>query len=129
LGLSCTFGNLFEWEVLLGKDEEAGARFLEALKRRGLTVGRVMELFPGYRYIFLCGGEETARIVEDMPQIATLYICRVYLYRAEDGLRMGYVNMENLLKVFGRYLSRETRGELMELGLKVRSAAEEVRRR
>ncbi|MDQ7082390.1 MAG: DUF302 domain-containing protein [Aquificota bacterium] len=123
--LNPLLGGVFDWETDAGRVESA-ERLIQALERRGVRVSGVFEISPGYSYLFICGDGWVSKVVEDMPQIATFYICRIYVYREDGRVRVGYVNVESLIKVFGRYLSAESREVLTDMFLKVRLAVEEV---
>lgn len=122
-------GDVFEWELELGRVGSTG-ELVKALEGKGIEVSGIFQPSQGYSYLFICGDGWVRKVIADMPQIATFYICRVYIYRDREGkIRVGYVNMENLIKVFGRYLSPESRKILADIFSRVRSAVEEVGKR
>ncbi len=124
-----SFSDVFEWEVeVKGENVEAVAeRLTLSLKRKGIEVEKTLKLGKDYVYLFVCG-ERNETLAKLAPKLLTLYLCRVYVYRGEDGrVRVGYVNKENMLKVFERHVTKEGYEEIESFTEKVISALEEVR--
>ncbi len=124
--LGFSFGDIFEWEVEVGEDVKG--KLIRSLEEKGVEAVKVFELSPTYTYLFICGG--APGVLQDLPQLLTFYICRVYIYRDTRGnSKVGYVNAGNLMKVFGKHLSEEERRSLKEFTERVVSAIEEVRKK
>ncbi len=127
--VTLSFSDVFEWEVEVeGESVEAVAKKVTfALKREGVKVEKILKLGEDYVYLFVCG-ERNETLAKFAPKLLTLYLCRVYVYKGKDGrVRVGYVNKENLLKIFEKYVPKEGYRELESFTGKVVSVLEEIR--
>lgn len=62
---------------------------------------------PKFDVFLACNLSYGEKILKSLPQFGALAPCRVYTYETKDGIRIGYINMELLSKMYRSYLSKD----------------------
>jgi len=120
-------------EVMRGIDFEEVKRLLKtAFERRNMDVLELVDVSKEGRrfsYMLLRSPSYMGNVLGEFPQLGVLFPWRVYLYEREDGsVVVGCVNVDTLLRLFGKDLSEEAKGLLRKMNEEIRSGIMEVRR-
>ncbi len=119
-------------EVIEGIDFEDVKLLLKtALDGRNMNVLGVIDVSaekPRFSYMLVCNLSYAEKIFREFPQLGVMAPCRIYLYEKKDGsVVVGFVNVDTLLKVFGKYLSPQAKEFFRKADNDVRSAIKEVK--
>ena len=119
-------------EVIKGMDFEDVKLLLKtALDGRNMNVLGVVDVAkekPRFSYMLVCNLSYAEQIFREMPQLGVMAPCRVYLYERKDGsVAVGFINVDTLLRLFGKKLSKEAKEVFKKADREVKDAIKEVR--
>ena len=119
-------------EIIEGLDFEDVKLLLKtALDGRNMNVLGVVDVAkekPRFSYMLVCNLSYAEKIFRELPQLGVMAPCRIYIYEREDGtVAVGFVNVETLLRVFGKQLSERAKEIFRKADREVKEAIKEVK--
>ncbi|MDW8237932.1 MAG: DUF302 domain-containing protein [Aquificaceae bacterium] len=103
---------------LKGLDYDSAKTLLKSsLDGVNMNVLDILEPAKGVSVFLACNLSYGEEILKKMPEFGTFAPCRVYLISSEKGLKVGFLNIPALVKLFSKYLSQKER-EIFEKAYK-----------
>lgn len=109
---------IFAEDKLLYKETIKGVPFEDvkillktALDGKNMNVLQIIDVSqnPKMTVFYVCNLSYGEKILRKFPELGTIAPCRIYILEKPDGsVEVGYINIENLIKAFRRYLSSES---------------------
>ncbi|WP_461831855.1 DUF302 domain-containing protein [Aquifex sp.] len=82
---------------------------------------------PRMSVFYVCNLSYGEKILRGFPQFGALAPCRIYILEREDGsVEIGYINIQNLVKGFRKYLTPEQIKVFMQADKDIKEAIKEV---
>ncbi|NPA32138.1 MAG: DUF302 domain-containing protein [Aquificae bacterium] len=124
-------GKLLYTERIEGIPYEEVVILLEtALNGKNMNVLEKLEVSkkPKMTVFYVCNLTYGDKILRAFPQFGTLAPCRIYVLEREDGsVEVGYINVQNLVKGFRKYLTPEVIEVFLKADKDVKEAIKEVK--
>lgn len=90
----------------LGYDEFL-TLYKSSLEGKNMNVLDVINLAPNYNVLLACNLSYGEKILRNFPQFGTLAPCRIYVKQEDKGIRIGYINIPLLVKLYGKQIGEE----------------------
>ncbi len=82
---------------------------------------------PRMSVFYVCNLSYGEKILRGFPQFGALAPCRIYILEREDGsVEIGYINIQNLVKGFRKYLTPEQIKVFMQADKDIKEAIKEL---
>ena len=128
---------LFAKDKLLYKETIEGIPFDDvkillktALDGKNMNVLEIIDISqkPKMTVFYVCNLSYGEKILRKFPEFGTIAPCRIYILEKPDGsVEVGYINIENLIKAFRRYLSPEAIEVFRKADKDIKEAIREVK--